>query len=185
MSNSLRPAVLLDRDGVLNRDSDDFIKTPDELVLLPGAAEAVARLNRAGYVTPVITNQSGIGRGLFATEALEEIHAKLRREIAAAGGEIAGIYACPHHPDDGCDCRKPKPALIEQAAHELGLDLSRSWYVGDKTEDVYCGQAAGLRTILALSGKSKSYDPARFKQPPDHVAQDLAAAADWILSQGT
>ena len=182
-SKIARPAVFLDRDGVLNRDSDDFIKTPDELILLPGAAEAVARLNRAGFITPVITNQSGIGRGLFGADVLESIHAKLRREIAGAGGKIAGVYTCPHRPDEGCDCRKPKPAMILQAARDLNLDLARSWYVGDKPEDVVCGQAAGVRSILVLSGKTRSYDDSRFARAPCHVAEDLPAATEWILSR--
>lgn len=179
----MKPAVLLDRDGVLNRDSDDFIKSPEELVLLPCAAEAVARLNRAGYITPVITNQSGIGRGLFAAETLEQIHAKLRLEVGATGGRIERIYACPHRPEEGCDCRKPKPSMILQAAHELGLDLSRSWYVGDKREDILCGQAAKVRTVLVLTGKTRAYDPELFSVPPDFVASDLAQAAEMILSR--
>lgn len=179
----MKPAVLLDRDGVLNRDSDDFIKSPEELLLLPGAAEAVARLNQAGYTTPVITNQSGVGRGLFAVDVLDEIHAKLRQEIEAAGGRVEQIYACPHRPDEGCDCRKPKPSMILQAERELGLDLSRSWYVGDKKEDVLCGHAAGVRTILVLSGKTAAYDPTLFLVAPDFVASDLREAADWILGR--
>jgi D-glycero-D-manno-heptose 1,7-bisphosphate phosphatase len=179
---ALRPAVLLDRDGVLNQDSDEFIKSPEELRLLPGSAAAVRRLNQAGYVTAVITNQSGIGRGLFQSAVLDQIHVKLLEEVEAAGGSIARVYSCPHHPDDGCDCRKPKPAMILQALRELDLNPAQSLYIGDKAEDVLCGQAAGVRTILVLSGKTKSFDPARFDTPPDHVAPDLSAAVDWILS---
>lgn len=176
-------AVFLDRDGVLNRDSDDFIKSAGELELLPGAAEVVAALNRAGFVTVVVTNQSGIGRGLFAAERLGEIHAKLIREIEAAGGRISGVYHCPHRPDEGCDCRKPALGMVLQAAREHDLDPSQSFFVGDKPDDIVCGQAAGCRTVLVLSGKTAVFDPTRFTTPPDHVAADLASAADWILAQ--
>jgi D-glycero-D-manno-heptose 1,7-bisphosphate phosphatase len=180
---TLRPAVLLDRDGVLNRDSADFIKTPEELVLLPGSAEAVARLNRAGYVMAIITNQSGIGRGLFSGQSLLQIHKKLVGEIMRAGGAIDGIFVCPHHPDDGCECRKPKPTLLNTAVNDLELDPKRTWYVGDKTDDVLCGQAAGLKTILVLSGKTQSYDLAEFDAPPTHVAPNLSEAVDWLLTR--
>jgi D-glycero-D-manno-heptose 1,7-bisphosphate phosphatase len=182
-SCGVRRAVFLDRDGVLNRDSDDFIKTADELELLPGVPEAVARLNQAGFVTVVVTNQSGIGRGLFQAGRLTEIHDKLTREIGAAGGQISGIYHCPHRPDDGCDCRKPALGMVLQAAREHDLDPSGSFFVGDKLDDIVCGQAAGCRTVLVLSGKTRAYDPERINVLPDHVAPDLPTAVDWILAQ--
>jgi histidinol-phosphate phosphatase family protein len=176
-------AVFLDRDGVLNRDSDDFIKTADELEVLPGVPEAVARLNQAGFVTVVVTNQSGIGRGLFEAERLTEIHGKLIREIEAAGGQVSGIYHCPHRPDEGCDCRKPALGMVLQAASKHDLDPSHSFFVGDKPDDIVCGHAAGCRTVLVLSGKTRAYDPERLAVVPDHVAYDLPTAVDWILTQ--
>lgn len=178
----LRRAVFLDRDGVLNRDSDDFIKTPDELELLPRAAESVARLNAAGYLCIVITNQSGIARGLFAESALEPLHSKLRTEMAKSGARIDAIYYCPHGPDDGCDCRKPAAGMVLQAAREHGIDLNTSWLVGDRPGDIACGGTAGVRTILVLTGKSAVYHPEKFTHPPDCVCTDIAAAADVILS---
>jgi len=178
----LRPAVFLDRDGVLNRDSDDFIKTPDELELLPGAAESVARLNAAGYLCIVITNQSGIARGLFPESALEPLHDKLRAEMAAGGARIDAIYYCPHGPEDGCDCRKPATGMVLQAAREHGIDIAASWLVGDRPGDIACGAATGTRSILVLTGKLHAYNPAQFTAPPDHVCRDIAEAASLILS---
>lgn len=174
--------MFLDRDGVLNRDSDDFIKTPDELHVLPGAAEAVARLNAAGYLCIVVTNQSGIARGLFAEADLGPQHAKLRAELAAAGGRLDAIYYCPHAPDAGCDCRKPAPGMLQRATREHGIALAESWLVGDRPGDIACGAAAGCRTILVLTGKSPTYDPAGFDPRPDYVVPDLAAAADVIVN---
>jgi histidinol-phosphate phosphatase family protein len=175
-----RPAVFLDRDGVLNRDSDDFIKTPDELELLPGAAAAVLRLTEAGLPVVVITNQSGIARGLFAEEALTGLHERLRAELAPA--PVTAIYYCPHGPDDGCDCRKPATGMLLRAAAEHGLDLSRSYLVGDRPSDIACGVAAGAKTALVLTGKMARYDAARFDAAPDHVAADLGEAVEWILA---
>ena len=106
--------VVLDRDGVINRESADFIKTPDEWIPLPGSLEAIARLTRAGYPVSVATNQSGVGRGLFDRDALDAIHDKMRRAVESAGGDLAGIFFCPHAPDEGCDCRKPEPGLLRQ-----------------------------------------------------------------------
>jgi D-glycero-D-manno-heptose 1,7-bisphosphate phosphatase len=179
-----RKAVFLDRDGVLNRDSDDFIKTPDELNLLPGAAESVARLNAAGYLCVVITNQSGIARGLFSELDIEPIHTKLRSELSAGGALIDAIYYCPHGPEDGCDCRKPATGMVLRAAREHAIDLSKSWLVGDRPGDIACGAAAGARTILVLTGKSASYDPSRFGPPPTHVCSNVSEAVDAILSDG-
>src|SRR5687767_5140879 len=180
-SASLRPAVFLDRDGVLNRESDDFIRTPDELEVLPGAPEAVKRLNDAGFVTVVITNQSGVRRGFFTESDLGEMHAKLVSEVESAGGRLSGIYFCPHLPDDACDCRKPAPGMLKQAAQEHGIDFARSFFVGDRPEDIACGACVGARTILVLTGKSAKFDPGRFTCQPDHVCANLPEAAEWII----
>lgn len=177
-----RRAVFLDRDGVLNRESDAFIKTPDELHVFHGVPEAVALLNTAGYLAVVISNQSGLARGLVTPENLEAIHAKLREEIAAAGGRLDGIYHCPHLPGDGCACRKPATGMITQAAADLDIDLAASWLVGDRPEDIACGAAAGCRTVFVLTGKSAAYDSARFNAPPAYVASALPAAVEIILA---
>lgn len=176
-----RRAVFLDRDGVLNRDSPHFIKTPDELHLLPGVPEAVARLNAAGFAVIVITNQSGISRGLLTEATLEAIHARLRAEIEAASARLDAIYHCPHLPGEGCNCRKPAPGMVLRAAREHAIDLQHSFLVGDKPDDIACGAAAGCRTILVLSGQSQTCDPVRFPAAPDHVCTDLPAAVEWIM----
>jgi D-glycero-D-manno-heptose 1,7-bisphosphate phosphatase len=177
-----KPAVFVDRDGVLNYNRSDHIKSPEEFVPIPGATKAVAALKRAGWVVVVISNQSGIGRGLFGEEALEQITAKMCAGLAAAGGAADGIYYCPHAPGARCDCRKPAPGLVKQAAREHGLDLERSYFVGDKAADIQCGQAVGMRTVLVETGLPEERpDPSVIR--PDHVAPDLCAAVEWILQQ--
>ncbi len=174
-------AVFLDRDGVLNRDSADFIKTPDELHLLPGIPEAVARLNAAGFAAIVISNQSGLLRGLVTRENLEAIHARLRSILESAGASLTAIYYCPHLPTDGCACRKPAPGLVLQAAREHDVDLANSYFVGDREGDVACGAATGCRTVLVLSGRTCAEEAAQFTIAPDHICADLPAAVSWIV----
>lgn len=183
-SGGLKRAVFLDRDGVLNRDSADFIRTPEQVEVLPGIPEAVRRLNDAGFLTVVITNQSGIGRGYFTEETLKDIHARLRHEVESRGGRITGIYHCPHLPGAGCDCRKPSPGMLHQAAQEHGISLSKSYFVGDRAEDVLCGVSAGTGTVLVLTGKTMAEDTAGLECPPDFVAVDLPEAVDWIIRRG-
>ena len=143
-----RPLVILDRDGVINADSDDYVKSPDEWHPLPGSLDAIARLCRAGFDVVVATNQSGIGRGLFTVETLEAIHARMRDAVAAAGGHIAGIYYCPHRPEDGCDCRKPAPGLLRRIAADFGQPLDGVPFVGDKLTDAETALAAGAHPIF-------------------------------------
>jgi histidinol-phosphate phosphatase family protein len=176
-------AVFLDRDGVLNRERDSYIRTLEMFELLPGAAEAVASLNRRGFAVFVVTNQSGIARGYLTLDTLEAMHRVLRSAVQAAGGAISGIYFCPHHPDEGCVCRKPSPYLVRKAAAEHGIDLGASFFVGDTAIDVACGRAAGCRTILALSGKTTREMLETFPVQPDHVCEDLAAAVEWITAR--
>ena len=142
------PLVFVDRDGVINRDSDEYIKSVAEWQPLPGSLEAIAALTAAGRIVVVITNQSGIGRGLFSRATLAEIHAAMIAAVEAAGGRIAALYYCPHRPDDDCDCRKPKPAMILRAAAELGQPLEGSCLIGDKGSDVEAAIAAGIRPII-------------------------------------
>ncbi|HZO92016.1 MAG TPA: D-glycero-beta-D-manno-heptose 1,7-bisphosphate 7-phosphatase [Chthonomonadaceae bacterium] len=183
-AGSERRAVFLDRDGVLTVEGGAYVTRPDALHLLPGAAEAVARLTAAGWPVIVITNQAGVGRGYLSLEELEAVHARLRAEIETAGGRLTAIYACPHCPEEGCDCRKPRPGLLRQAAADLGLDLCASYMVGDSPRDIAAGHAVGCRTILVLTGHTRQYDPATFPPPhPDFVFADLAAAADWLCRQ--
>jgi D-glycero-D-manno-heptose 1,7-bisphosphate phosphatase len=179
----LRPAVFVDRDGVLNYNKIDHIKSPDEFDPIPGAAEAVAALKAAGWVVVVISNQSGIGRGLFGQEALERITAKMCAGLQAAGGVVDGIYYCPHTPEAGCGCRKPAPGLVQQAAREHGLDLPQSYFIGDKAADIACGKSVGMGTILVETGLPEERPDPEVARP-DHVARDLGAAVEWILQQG-
>jgi D-glycero-D-manno-heptose 1,7-bisphosphate phosphatase len=177
-----RRAVFLDRDGVLNYNRSDYVKSAAEWVAIPGAAEAVAALNRMGWTVIVVSNQAGLGRGLFDRAALDAITAKLRAALEAAGGAVDAIYYCPHTPGDGCDCRKPEPGLVLQAAREHGLDLTRSFFVGDSASDIECGRAAGVQTVLVETGLAEQRpDPATVH--PDHAARDLGDAVAWILQQ--
>lgn len=140
-----RPAVLVDRDGVLNRRPrlGEYVKSAGEWEWLPGACEALARFHRAGYRVIVITNQAGVARGEVTAEALEAIHARLRSDVEAAGGRVEAIYCCPHHWDAGCACRKPRPGMLFQAQREFHLDLTRTWFLGDDARDAEAAEAAG------------------------------------------
>jgi histidinol-phosphate phosphatase family protein len=182
MNVEKRPAIFLDRDGVLNYNRPDHIKTPGEYVPIPGAAEAVARLKQGGWVVVVVSNQSGLARGLFDQEALAAIMAKMQSVLRAAGGSADAVYYCPHAPAAGCDCRKPAPGLLLRAAWEHGLDLERSYLVGDKACDIECGRAGGLRTVLVETGLPEERPDAAVIRP-DHQARDLTEAVAWILQQ--
>jgi len=176
--------VFLDRDGTVNRDTS-YIKTPEELHLLPGVVEAVARLKRAGATLVLVTNQSGVARGLFTVDMLKTIHAKLLALLEAGGGALDAIYFCPHHPDDGCLCRKPGTAMVERAAADLGLDLSASYVVGDQSRDVELGSRIGARRVLVTTGPTSLEALAVLEREglkPDHVAAELTDAAAWILA---
>ena len=183
-----RRAFFLDRDGVLNEDRG-YISRLEDFVMLPGAAEAVAELNRDGWLVVVFTNQSGVARGMLTAERLDEIHARLRAEIAQAGGELTAVYACPHGPESDCDCRKPRAGMLLRAAAEHNIDLSASVAVGDSPRDIAAGHAAGChKTILVLSGQTRAYDPAAFPEPKPHrVCANLAEAVRSIgnREQGT
>jgi D-glycero-D-manno-heptose 1,7-bisphosphate phosphatase len=159
------PAVLLDRDGVITRRRDDYVTSPDEVEVLPGSAEAIARLCAAGYRVAVVTNQSAVGRGLMTMDTLETIHRGLDAVIRAAGGEISEYLVCPHLPDAGCDCRKPRPGLLLEAGRRLGVDLDSTFMVGDQPSDVIAALAAGCRPILL-----------------EENTAGLAAAVDLILA---
>lgn len=172
-----RPLVLVDRDGVINRDSDEYVKSVAEWEPLPGSLEAIAALTAAGFRVVVITNQSGVGRGLFSEATLEAIHDAMRRAVAAAGGEIAGIFHCPHRPDEGCDCRKPKPGLLERAAKAFGTSLQGVALIGDKRSDVEAAVAAGARPIVVgnRTGECVPEGTERYA--------DLAAAARALIDE--
>jgi len=185
-----RPAVLLDRDGTLTAEAD-WVRTVGDLVLLPFAAEAVAVLSGAGFAVVLVTNQSAVARGLVSEEELAAIHEHMTRDLASGGGRIDGIYYCPHHPTEGrepyrraCDCRKPGPGMLLAAAADLGLDLGRSWVVGDAGRDLEAGAAVGARGILVATGKGTA-EFARLSlegRAPSRYEPDVLAAARTIAA---
>ena len=187
-----RPAVFLDRDGTINEQMG-YVNHLSRFQLLPGVARAIRSLNEAGLPVVVVTNQSGLARGYFPESLLEAVHAELHRLRAREGAHLDGLYICPHHPEAreerfrlDCDCRKPRTGLLERAAAELGLDLGRSYMVGDRWSDLRCGAAVGATTVLVLTGYGRGdaayVGPGQTVQP-DHVAEDLEAAARWILDR--
>jgi D-glycero-D-manno-heptose 1,7-bisphosphate phosphatase len=147
--------VLLDRDGVINHDSDQFIKSPDEWRPIEGSLEAIALLNEHGYQVVVISNQSGLARGLFDLVALKQIHAKMLQRVEATGGKITAIYFCPHGPDDHCNCRKPRPGMLETAAYEQNFILPDTFFIGDSIVDVQAALAARAKPMLVKTGKGQ------------------------------
>ena len=176
-------AVFVDRDGVINENRDDYVKSLEEFKLLPGAVRAAARLSAAGLRLVIVSNQQGIARGMISPEALRLIDERLLTELAGAGAQVAGVYYCPHAAEENCDCRKPKPGLLLKAAAELGIDLAGSVFVGDSPIDIQAGVAAGCRTVLVLTGKTTPDQVSGLSLMPDYVAQDLSQAVDWILQR--
>lgn len=147
--------VILDRDGVINYDSDAYIKSPDEWRPIPGSLEAIAELNRNGFRVVVVTNQAGVGRGLFDLPTLQRIHAKMRKMLEAVGGHVEEIYFCPHGPEEGCHCRKPQTGMYEQFAKQFNVDLDGIPAVGDSLKDVQAAQKVGAEAILVETGNGK------------------------------
>jgi D-glycero-D-manno-heptose 1,7-bisphosphate phosphatase len=178
--------VILDRDGTINQDSDEFIKSPEEWIPLPGALEAIARLNHAGWQVVIASNQSGLGRGLFDVASLNAMHARMHKMLAAAGGRIEAIFYCPHSPEEDCTCRKPKPGLFHQIAERFGVDLTGVPVAGDSVRDLQAGVAAGCEPHLILTGKAAAWrgQPLDGHFPPGTQAHgDLAAFARHLLAR--
>ena len=177
---------ILDRDGTINEDSEEFVKKPGEWRPLPGSLEAIAKLNHAGWHVVVVTNQSGLGRGLFDMGALNAMHAKMHSLLAAVGGRIDAVFYCPHAPEDNCQCRKPLPGLFEQIAERYGVDLKGMPTVGDSMRDLVAGAAVGCKPHLVLTGKSAMYRGMALPEgfPPDTlVHDDLLAFAHYMVAQ--
>jgi D-glycero-D-manno-heptose 1,7-bisphosphate phosphatase len=176
--------VILDRDGVINRDSPDFVKSTEEWLPLPGSIEAIAALSRGGYTIAIASNQSGLARGLLDRRALRAMHRKLRRLVAAEGGRIDRIEVCPHGPGDGCRCRKPAPGLYERLARRYDTSLRGTPAIGDSLRDLEAAAAAGASPILVRTGngrKTESSLPTDLQNIP--VYDDLAAAAKDLLKR--
>ena len=174
--------VIWDRDGVINEDSDNYIKSVDEFVPLPGSLAAIARLNRAGYTVAVATNQSGVGRGLFDLATLGAMHDKLARLLAAEGGRVDRVFYCPHSPDDACDCRKPLPGLMHQIAEHYAVPLTGVPVIGDSLRDLDAARTVGARPLLVKTGKGQRTLAAGEGLDDVPVYADLAAAVDDLVA---
>jgi len=173
--------VILDRDGVINHDSPAYIKSPEEWKPIPGSLEAIALLSQSGYRVLVATNQSGVGRGLFEMSTLNAIHDKMHRALGLAGGRIDGIFYCPHAQDAGCNCRKPKPGMLEEIAHRFGVSLEGVPLIGDSLRDLQAAVAVGAQPILVLTGKGKKTRKDGDLPEGTVVYDDLAAAVRSLL----
>jgi len=183
-------AIFLDRDGTLNEE-DGHITTPEKFRLYSYAAEAVRLINQSGRMAVVLTNQSGVARDYLTEATLLRIHERMEESFRLQGARIDAIYYCAHHPDYGsppyrvdCDCRKPKPGLVERAARDFNLDLSRCYVIGDRYRDIEAGQVVGARGVMVLTGFGREeYEAGRQHWPrqPDHIAEDLLEAVKWIL----
>lgn len=179
-----RRLVILDRDGVINHDSDEFVKTPDEWLPIAGSIEAIARLSSAGFTVAVATNQSGIGRKFLDKPALEAMHDKLRSLVKDAGGHVGRIVYCPHHPDAGCDCRKPAPGLYQQLSRQYNVPLDGVPIVGDSERDLDAARAVNARPILVLTGKGEKTAGDLQQRGQDVEAfADLDAAATRLIEE--
>ena len=182
----MKKLIVLDRDGVINEDSDDYIKSPDEYVPIVGSLKAIADLNEAGYTVVVASNQSGISRGLFSMATLEAMHEKLNTLLAEQQGKIDKIYFCPHSPDGNCDCRKPKPGMLHEIIKDYDVTPSEVFLIGDSMKDIVAAHSAGMVPLLVCTGKGTktkkqlaNYE--KLKSTPIFV--NLAEAASWILER--
>lgn len=176
----MMPFVIIDRDGVINYDSDEYIKTPEEWQPIPGSLEAIALLNRCGFRVLVVTNQSGVGRGLYDLATLQRIHAKLHHALAAVGGHIEEILFCPHHPDENCLCRKPKPGLLYAIQEKYHIDFAKTFFIGDSIADIKVAREVGCNPILVLTGKGEKAlaDYPELLEIPYFA--DLTQAAEYV-----
>jgi D-glycero-D-manno-heptose 1,7-bisphosphate phosphatase len=180
--------VILDRDGTINEDRDDYVKSAAEWVPIPGALEAIARLNHAGWHTVIATNQAGLGRGLFDMVTLNAIHGRMNRELATFGGRIDAVFFCPHKPEDGCTCRKPLPGLLTTIGERYGVDLHETYMVGDSLRDLQAGVAVGCAPHLVRTGKGARLDAAALRAlaaeiPHAVVHADLAEFAHQLVQR--
>jgi D-glycero-D-manno-heptose 1,7-bisphosphate phosphatase len=179
-------AVFLDRDGVINRDRADYVKSWEEFEFLPGVLEAFRLLARGPHRIIVVSNQSAIGRGLVSREAVDEIHARMTEAVRRSGGRIDAVYYCPHRPEADCLCRKPRPGLLLKAARELGIDLAGSWLIGDDLRDLESAVAAGVRPVLVRTGHGKDLPEAELARAPYRfdVFEDLLEVAAHLGEGG-
>jgi D-glycero-D-manno-heptose 1,7-bisphosphate phosphatase len=183
MSPSAKSAIFLDRDGTLN-ESVGYVNHPSRFRLYPWAVEAIRAIRDEGRLAVLVTNQSGVGRGFYGAELVEELHGELQRRLRDAGAELDGVYVCPHRPSEGCGCRKPASGMLLSARDELNVDLERSWLVGDTYTDLQAAWGAGARAALVLTGFGAGtweHERHGWPRPPDLVAPDVHRAVCSIL----
>ncbi len=178
-----QPLVILDRDGVINQDSDYYIKSIEEWIPIPGSIEAIARLSQAGYKVMVVTNQSGLARGYFDEITLANMHSYMCSLVENAGGKIDAVFYCPHAPDDGCHCRKPLPGMLNQIEEEFDLSVQNAFFIGDNEKDIDAGLSKHCRPILVRTGKGAAAEKLLDleKKKRIEIVNDLAAAVNFIL----
>lgn len=174
--------IILDRDGVINFESEEYIKSPEEWKAIPGSLEAIAQLNRSGYKVFLVTNQSGVARGYYDLDTLTRIHEKMIFELAKVGGIITDIFYCAHHPDEHCSCRKPKPGMLYQIEEKYGINLRETFFIGDSYSDIQAAKTAGCMPLLVLTGNGQrtiqQHSNAVIKIP---VFENLLKAVDYVL----
>ncbi len=191
---NLRRAIFMDRDGTLNEEVS-YVRNLSEFRLFDFSAEAVKLINESGWLAIIVTNQSGIARGLFSEDFLQQVHRQMKVEMEESGARIDAIYYCPHHPTIGeppyrqdCGCRKPKPGLLNRAFEDFGLDLSACVVIGDRFRDIQMAQAVGSRGVLVLTGYGREElesDSSKWPKQPDHIAENLLEAVRWAIDQST
>jgi len=185
MPETLRPAVFLDRDGTICEEMG-YLSHVSRFRMFPFAAASIRRMNERGVPVIVVTNQSGVARGYFPKSVVQQVFERMTSELAAGGARVEANYYCPHSALDGCSCRKPEPGLLQRAASEHALDLTRSFVVGDRYVDVEMARRVGARAVLVLTGYGRGeleWHAADWPHQPGHVAEDLSAATDWILRE--
>jgi D-glycero-D-manno-heptose 1,7-bisphosphate phosphatase len=174
-----RPAIFLDRDGVIIENRDEYVLAWEDVTFIPSALPALAKLAASDYAVVVVTNQAAVGRGLLSRADAHMINNRIQAEVVHSGGRLDRVYMCPHHPDEDCECRKPKPGLLLQAARELNIDLTQSWMIGDALTDLQAGQAAGVsNSLLVLTGRGAAQKAAH---QLDGGYPDLQAAVEYIM----
>lgn len=182
----MQKTVFIDRDGVICENRADYVKDWTEFIFLPNALEALAELKQAGYRVVIVTNQSAVGRGFMSLETLQDIHERMITAIRQAGGEIEHVFYCPHQPEDSCDCRKPQPGMLKQAAELLQINLAETYMVGDAYSDIQAGQAVGCTSFLVLTGRGLAQLPLTLRNATTnfHVVPHLDVAVKHIISNG-
>lgn len=168
---------------MINEDRDDYVKNVSELKVFPWVPESVRRLNEAGFEVIVISNQQGVPKGIIAEHDLQAIQNEISTQVSAAGGRIRSFYYCKHLASESCECRKPQPGLLRRAAVENNVELAETFMVGDAGRDIIAGQSAGCRTVLVLSGHVKRSDIGSLPCEPEHIADDLSGAVDYVIGQ--